>query len=84
MGFWCEECTLNKFIGLLLTPMASRNCIHSALVQAEKGNMLGLDIVSQEKLPHTLMPVLHPHIVGTEYAVPFLLGHPVLQVHMGC
>ena len=42
-----QECALIKFIGLLLTTMASWNDIHSALVEAEKGKKLGLDLVSQ-------------------------------------
>ena len=48
-GFWCK-CALLKWIGLLLTIMASQNGIHSALIEAEKGKfwiILDLDIVSQ-------------------------------------
>ena len=36
-SFWCKECALLKLIGLLLTIMASRNGIHSAQGEAEKG-----------------------------------------------
>ena len=42
-----KECALIKLIGLLLTTMASRNGIYSALVYAEKGKIWGLDIASQ-------------------------------------
>ena len=33
-------------------------------------------IISQEKLPHTLVPVIAPTYCG-KYPVPFFLGHPV-------
>ena len=78
---------------LLLTTVASRNGIHSCLVQAEKGKFgvltlshkicprkqpkLVILVSFQEKLPHTRTPVIASTYCG-KYSVTFFLGHPVL------
>ena len=49
-GFKCKECALIKWIGLLLTTMASQNGTHSALVQAER------EKIGASTLPHQMCP----------------------------